>query len=249
MINSWNDPNYPTLDLTVHSLYAKNHNQKSIEIKSTEILFAGSCDISGAKKDMYWHEIYCNKMQLNHDNYLVIGNLGQPMSALIRKIYAYLKLVETPPKKLFMVAPVILPERILNSVAYPVSRNLNSITFNKKLNIIPEEVLAKLSNLTEIENQIIDIEQQIYEFCQSFSFLELLTKVYNIKLYWTPNLTRQAFKYYQNLDNFLLNHEFAKNTYLGYDASTVDLLSTALDFPSAESHNAIANRFLSVTTK
>lgn len=244
--NPWNDPNYPFLDFTEYSLYARIHNQKPVSALESSILFAGSCDISGQRKEKYWHEIYCETLGLNKDDYVKIGTMGQPMNALVRKIYGYLKLVKTPPKRILMVAPVSLPEFIIDGKAYPIPRTFEVVEFFERLDIIPKETMPKLIHTMVAHRQCITDEHILYEFCQNFSFLEMITKAYDIELYWTPNLTRKAKQYYKNIDIFLKNHDFANRTFLGYDNSTVEDSSKDLDFPSAKSHVRLANLFLSI---
>lgn len=244
MNNPWKDPNYPTLDFTKHKVYSASHNQRPVEAKSSEILFCGSCDIAGIKKEKYWYEIYCEKLNLNCDDYVKIGSIGQPMQALVRKIYAWLKLVDKPPKKIFMVAPVAMPEQILSKTAWPVPRTLDIIPFFARVGVIPPEVLSRIIPLIVAQRQVSGPGHLLYEFCQNFSFLEMMTKAYGIELRWTPNLTRKAVEYYKDLDIYLEEHDFAKKTFIGYDHSTVDLTGSGLDFPNKKSHVAISDRFL-----
>lgn len=250
MLNTpWNNPNYPSLDFTNHKVYSKNHNQQPVELKNSEILFVGSCDISGDREDRYWHEIYCETVGINHDDYVKIGSIGQPMEALIRKIYAYLKSVDLPPKKIFMVAPICTPEYIMNDMAYPVPRDLDSIQFLERLNLIPPTVLYPLSNLIFALRGAVGPGQITYDFLKNYSFLEVMMKAYAIELYWTPNLTRKANAFYKNLDSYLEKHDYAKKTFIGYDPATIKFNADSLDYPSKESHQCIANLFLSIRDK
>ena len=246
MSTPWTDPNYPGLDFTKHKLYAGDHNQQPVLIKYSEILFAGSCDISGARESKYWHEIYCEESGLNSEDYVKIGHIGQPLNALVRKIYSYLKLVDRPPKKIFMVAPISCPEHILNSVAYPVPPDKETAKFLERIGIIPSAILPAVTGLINMNSDTYGPGQMSYEFCRNYSFLELMMRAYDIRLYWTPNLTRKAAEYYKNLDTYLSHHEYARNTFIGYDNSTVDFASDKLDFPSTESHLRLANLFLSI---
>lgn len=244
--NPWNDPNFPFLDFSEYKLYSKIHNQTLVPNTTSEILFTGSCDISGLRKEKYWHEIYCEQKKLNWDEFVKIGTIGQPMPALIRKIYGYLKSVEVAPKIIFMVAPVSLPEYILNGRAYPLPKTFDVIEFLERLEIIPHEVMNKMVHLMSAHRQSTGPGQILYDFCQNFSFLEMITRAYNIEFYWTPNMTRKAKQYYRDLSKFLEAHEFAKKTFLGYEESLIDSNSKDLDFPSAASHQHIANLFLSI---
>lgn len=247
---SWTDPNFPTLDFTKYAAFSRNHNQTSVPIKSSEILFAGSCDISGVLKNKYWHQLYCEARGLNHSDYVTIGTIGQPLSALVRKIYCWLKLIETPPKTILMVAPVTMPEHVWGRVAWPIPRKLDLVEFLERIKIIPYRAISRIVPLVVAQSQMACPGQLIYEFAQSFSFLEMMTKVYGIELWWTPNLTKSAVSHYEpNIENFLASNEFAKRTFLGYEPSIVDVNAEGMDFPSELAHINICEKFLSLSDK
>lgn len=244
MNNAWNDPNYPFMDFSSHPLYSKTHNQIPVDIKPSEILFAGSCDIGGYNNYKHWYEIYCENLNLDHSNYVRIGHIGQPMSALVRKIYAYLNMVSTPPKQILMVAPISIPEQMLDGIMCPVPSDLDTISFFERTKLLSESSTIRLTNLMFSLRQATRQGQLTYDFCQNFSFLEMLTKFYNIKLRWTPNLTRRSTQYYKNIQLYLNNHSFAKETFIGYDPSIVDMSSTKVDIPTDDAQRALAQLFL-----
>lgn len=242
MNNPWTDPNWKTIDFTNHRFFKGLVNDSTIQIKESTKVFAGSCDISGVKHARYWHEIYCESAGLDHDSFVYIGNSVYTLSSILRKLYSYLNIIETPPTELLLVAPVSTHEHIVNGTCYSINDKLAPMDFLYRSRLIPQEDIDEISKLQQAFEINNSREQQIYNFCREFSFLEMICKNYNIKLRWTPNLTWNALQFYRNIDELLDSHSFAKKTFIGYDPKFE--IDKTYDSPTASSHEKIAALFL-----
>lgn len=243
MTNPWKDPNCNTIYLENHPFFKKLSSSSITEIKESSILFAGSCDISGVKFDRYWHEIFCEERKLEHDKYAYIGAALYGLPSLVRRIYDYLKLIDSPPKELLLVSPVATPEHLINDILYPINHRAEAMSFLYRANIVPKELSNRTTKLQEAYSESFSTEQAVYNFCKEFSFLEMICKAYNIRFYWTTNLTWNSHFFFDKLDLFLEAHDFARDTFIGSAKGDIEY-NREYDSPTASAHRSIASLFL-----
>lgn len=245
MKNPWNDANWKLINMHNHPFFKGRSPMVPVEYKNSPILFCGSCDISGYRHNEYWYDIYCRHKGLDPASYSYIGSPLCTLSSLIRRIYAYLKITEVIPKVVLLVAPVSADEHMINGTCYSIMHKndiMDPLKFVCRANIVPPEDQVSLVSLQNVYSEYRSIDQMVYEFCRDFSFLEMLCNAHGIKLYWTPNLTRNASEFYKHIELFLDAHEFAKNTFIGYTPSLE--VDTMYGSPTAEAHAVIASLFL-----
>jgi hypothetical protein len=241
MSNPWRDLTWKTLKLSDHALF--NQTGGSQVVLNSQILFAGSCDINGVRHGEYWHEIYCKSLGLPHADYTLLGDAVNMLPSLLRKIYVYLKTCDVPPAQILLVAPVSVPEHIIGGKCYSISHRPRPLDFLYRLGAVPARLIPKVSILQQAYNVSFSREQEVYNFCRDFSFLEMMCSAYHITLKWTPNRTGNASLFYKSIDDLLDAHSFAKSTFIGYEP-TYDL-DEKFDAPTAASHQALASFFLS----
>ena len=242
MKTPWNDPNWKTIDLSQNRLFRNLVKENIVEPKNSSLLFAGSCDAAGLRYEKYWHEIYCEKLSLNHKDFSVIGRPVCSFSSVNRQLYAYLKTLKVTPSKLLMVVPITSNESILEDTCYTITERPEPVDFISRLALAPKNRVEIGYKLQEAYASAYSTEQKIYDFCRDFSFLEMICKSYGIKLHWTQNVTRSSTNHYNDINIFVESHEFAKQTFIGHTPGTE--FDNAFDSPTADSHRKIAELFL-----
>lgn len=240
--NPWNDTNWKTINLSQSRLFKGLIKENVVEYKNSSILFAGSCDVSGLRYEKYWHELYCEGKNLSHKDYVVIGRPVCSFSSLNRQLYSYLKNVDKPPSKLFLVVPITAHENMLEGTCYSITERPEPVQFINRLNLAPMSCVDIGYKLQEAYALATSDEQKIYNFCQDFSFLEMMCKSYGIKLFWTQNLTHSGQHHYEDINIFLEEHDFAKSTFIGHTPATD--FDNSFDSPTYDSHKKISQLFL-----
>jgi hypothetical protein len=241
MANPWNDLTWRTLKLSDHALFNKTGGSQIV--LNSPIVFAGSCDINGIRHGEYWHEIYCESLGLRHEEYTLLGDAVNMLPSLVRKLYVYLKMCDTKPAQILLVAPVSVPEHIIEGKCYSITHRVRPLDFLYRLGAVPARLIPKVSSLQQAYNVSFSRDQEIYNFCRDFSFLEMMCAFYDIDLKWTPNRTGNASLFYKSIDDLLDAHPFAKSTFIGYEP-TYDI-DEKFDAPTASSHKSLAAFFLS----
>lgn len=242
-MNPWKNPNWKMINFADIRFFRMHEVTKahSVHPKVADLLFLGSCDINGHRQERYWHEILCEQLGLQHNAHTFIGNSTYTLGSMVRRVYTYLKSVESAPKVILLVCPIATHEHIVDGTCYSINPNPDAMDFLYRIGAVEDKDIRAVSALQRAYKQTTTREQEIYNFCKEFSFLEMICKAYGIKLLWTPNRTKNALPFFQNVDELLDAHDFAKSTFIGYD-SNYDF-DEMLDSPTAASHKAYAELF------
>jgi hypothetical protein len=212
------------------------------KLQPSKVVYLGTCDVmSSLNKENIWTNMVRN--ELHPDQPLIaMGSLSSCFPSSIRRLYSFIQNFGAPELVYLSLARFDSYEYVNKSgKCYSLSSRKGTADFCKNNNMIDDEEHIIWTKQIEATTQLSNKHNNRYILEEKFTFLEMICKVYNIKLKWTFNPTDACIKVlYHNLELFEDISPFMKESFVGSPLAKDHLPNRTIGL---ETHKELYNKF------